>query len=354
MAPPIKVDVPQSAPFVQATVLQTHVRLQVTPNDDAALAYELMVPKNWAMAGEFGPVGSGPLTERGIGIFAGASEPGAPVIAVTVLQSPFEIPIDVWARANLAHDGWEVVSAFWFPGAAGLYFDITGTRVVDDQPEVRRTSVRARGNDVVSVNTMCALERWDAAKENFWVAHSTFEVLQKSADPMEPWLEARVQKQPSFAVAHPASWLSEPVESSPEHVSALDVRLVDASAEHLLGYVQVRAEQLAKDQPAPSLEERKADAILHLARSGITADEGSFVPLTEESDPRSIAVEGWVGGFEFTGQAGGSEVALRVGFLDRKGVAFALTMLGPTAKDDLLVALRTQRAFEITRATLEA
>lgn len=354
MPPSIKIDVPQSAPFVQATLLHSHVRMQITPNEDESLAYELMVPKTWAMGKEFGPVGSGPLMERGIGIFAGGIEPGAPVIAVTVMQSPFEIPLDAWARANLAHDGWEVVSAFWFPGAVGLYFDITATRVGDEKTEVRRTSVRARGSDVFSVNCMCGIERYEAAKEYFWVAHATFEVLSSSDDPMELLLEARVtDTAPQFSVAHPASWLVEPVQSPPEGVSALDVRLVDAAAEQLLGYVQVKAEVREKGTPAPVLEERKAEVVLHLSRSGIVAKEDSFEPLTEENDPRAIAVEGWVGGFNFIGEVNGNEVALTAGFVDRGGIAFTFTQLGPLPAADLLGALRCRRVFEITRATLE-
>lgn len=350
----VKIDVPQSAPFVQATLLQSHARVQITPNDDESLAYELMVPKTWALGKEFGPVGSGPLMERGIGIFAGGLEPRAPVIAVTVMQSPFEIPLDAWARANLAHEGWEVVSAFWFPGAVGLYFDITATRVVADQTEVRRTSVRSRGSDVFSVNCMCGLESYEAAKEYFWVAHATFEVLSRSDAPMEPLLEARVMDSaPEFVVAHPASWLVEPVQSPPEGVSALDVRLVDAAAEQLLGYVQVKAEAREKGAPAPTLEERKSEVVLHLSRSGIIAKEDSFEPLTEENDPRSIAVDGWVGGIDFVGEVNGNQVALTVGFVDRGAVAVTFTLLGPLPSADLLGALRCRRVFEITRATLE-
>ena len=352
MSPAIKIDVPQKAPFLQATLEHTHIRAKVTPNEDASLAYEVLVPKPWAYGSKFGPVGSGPLTERGIGVFAGGAEPGAPVIAVTVMQSPFEIPIDAWARANLAHDGWETVSASWFPGAVGLYFDITATRVVDDKPEVRRTSVRARGNDIFSVNCMCALEHWESMKETFWAAHATFELATPNKNTMEPWLESSSTKEPAFATAHPASWLSEPVAGAPENVSAIDVRLVDAEANQLLGYVQVKAERLPKDAPKPSIETRTNDAIMHLARTGITADPKSLVPLTEQSDPRSVAAEGWIGGFDLLGQAGGEPIALRLGFLDRKGLIFTFTVLSPLAKDDLLISLRTQRTFEITRAKL--
>lgn len=171
---------------------------------------------------------------------------------------------------------------------------------------------------------------------------------------MEPLLEARVaDTAPQFAVAHPATWLVEPVQSPPEGVSALDLRLVDAAAEQLLGYLQVKAEARENGDPPPSLDERRAEVVLHLSRTGIVAKDDSFEWLTEENDPRSIAVDGWVGGFDFIGEVNGTEVALLAGFVDRGGVTFTFTLLGPLPSADLLGALRCRRVFEIARATLE-
>jgi hypothetical protein len=346
------IDIPQEAPFVQATLQHSHVRMSVTPNDDAQYAYDLAVPKTWAYASAVGPVGSGPFAERSIGVFASGADPGSPVIAVTVMTSPFEIPIDAWLRAKLTHEGWDVVSAFWFPGASGLYFDITVTRVVDDKAEVRRTTVRARGNDVFSVNCMCGLEHWNAAKENFWVAHATFELAAPGAETMEPWFEFAVNKQPNFVVSHPGSWASEPVTAAPNGVSALDVRLVDAKAEELLGYLQVKGESLERGTPSPALEQRKADALMHMRRSGIAPDESTLRELTQALDPRSLAVEGWVGGYTLAGQIGESEIELRLGFVERDGASLTLMTLCPPLAKNLLVSLRTLRVFEIARATL--
>jgi hypothetical protein len=352
MPPALKIDVPQEAPFVQATLEHSHVRMRIKPNEEAQLAYELAIPKTWAYASSFGPVASGPYAERGIGIFAGGGDAGSPVIAVTVMPSPFEIPIDAWAHANFESEGWQVVSAFWFPGASGLYFDITATRIIEDKPEARRSSVRVRGNDVFSVNCMCALEHWNAVKEIFWVAHATFEVEVPGAETMEPWFAFPQEKPPSFTFAHPASWLSEPVAAAPEGVSARDVRLVDVKVEELLGYLQVKAEQ-HKGAPVPTLEQRKADAFMHMQRSGITPNEVTLQELTKDSDPRSIAVPGWLGGYVLDGENGGSEVSMRLGFVERDEIAFTFMTLGPRLRNNPLVALRTQRVFEIARATLE-
>jgi hypothetical protein len=205
-SPPL--DVPQMAPFLEATLEHSHVRAAISPSDDGSLDYELAVPKDWAFSGKFGPVPAGPLVDRGLGFFAGGAEPGSPVIAVTVTTVPFEIPIDAWARASFANEGWSVVSAFWFPGDNGLYFDITGTRVVEDVPEVRRSTVRVRRNDVFSVSCMCAREHWDRVKEVFWVAHATFALAQPGEGSMEPCFERMDITLTSRLHTPPAGWRS--------------------------------------------------------------------------------------------------------------------------------------------------
>jgi hypothetical protein len=348
--PPL--DVPQSAPFLQATLEHSHVRAVINASEDGAFDYDIVAPKAWAFSSSFGPVADSLLAARGLGFFAGGAEPGSPVIAVTVTTVPFEIPIDAWARASFIHEGWQIASAFWFPGANGLYFDITGVREVDDVAEVRRSTVRARGNDLFSVNCLCARKHWDLVKETFWVAHSTFAVAKPAAGPMEPCVEVSGHN-PDFTVAHPHSWISEPVEAPPAGVSALDIRLLDADAEELLAYIQVKAVQRDEGAAELSFEERIEHALVNLERSGFAPDAASQRPLTEDDDPRSIAVDGWRGGISLAGQIAGGEVDVRLGFVDRGNVAVTFALLSPPLQHNALVALRALRVFEIARATLE-
>lgn len=344
-------DIPQAAPFLQATLEHSHVRAAIASGDGGAFGCDLVVPKDWGFSSNFGPVPAGPLVERGLGFFAAAAEPGSPVIAVTVTTVPFEIPIDAYARINFAHEGWEVVSAFWFPGANGLYFDITGERMDGDASEVRRSTLRVRGNDVFSVNCMCRREYWDHVKESFWVAHATFAVEKPGAGPMEPCVERHAYN-PDFTIAHPNSWISESVAEPPGGVSALDVRLLDANAQELLGYVQVKAVQRAMATQEPSFAEREERGFFNLQRSGFTPDPTTQRPLTEADDPRSIAIEGWRGGLSTRGKIAGGEVSVRLGFVTRNNLDVTFALLSPLSEDNPLVALRALRVFEIARATL--
>lgn len=347
-------DIPDQAPHVLALMEHTHAVLEVTPNDDPRLAYNLAVPKTWAYSGELGPVPSGLFQTSGLGFFAGSADPGAPVIAVTVTPVPFEIPIDAWIRISLATEGWQIVRAQWFPGPNGLFFDVTGQRVAGDVVEIRRTSVRVDGSRIISVNCFCQRKYWDAAKEIFWTAHVTFKLLGAAGQTrMEVWAKAGATT-PDFTLAHPATWSAEaaPPEPSPEGVSAIHLRLVDAKAETLLAYLQVKA-VAGSSKTAADLEPLHQASLAQLRTSGVTPLQPGQ-PLSEADDPRSMAVEGWLGGFEGRAHMGQSDVSTRLGYVQRGNVTFSFALLSPLPTDDPLTALRAQRAFEIARATLRS
>jgi hypothetical protein len=84
-----------------------------------------------------------------------------------------------------------------------------------------------------------------------------------------------------------------------------------------LGDLQVKAQRRPPLAPPSTLEQLKADALLHMRRSGITPDESRAHELTQDIDPRSIAVDGWLGGYTLTRQFADSKAALRIGFMKR-------------------------------------
>jgi hypothetical protein len=342
-------DIPITAPNVLRTMEQTHVRLEITPNDDPRLAYDLALPREWGYSAELGPVGHGMLRTQALGFFTGSMDPHAPVIAVTLTPVPFEVPIDAWARQSFTTEGWQIVRAQWFPGPNGLFYDVTAERVINDVQELRRTSLRNLGSDIISVNCFCAREWWEGAKEIFWTAHATFKLLAKRQTRMETWAEAQAEREPRFAVAYPLSWSAEEAQGDAPNSSGLHLRLADAKNETLLAYVQAKLTQRAPGTTA-NVEQLQASALARLQRAGVRVT-APLSPLSSDDDPRAIAVKDWLGGFQREGQLGTSEVRLRVGFIDREGHDATFTMISPRLTDDPLTALRAQRAFEIARAT---
>lgn len=342
-------DIPITAPTVLATMERTHVVLELTPEHDPRLAYSLAIPKEWGYSSEFGPVAHGLLHAQGIGFAAGSMDPHAPVIAITSTPVPFEVPIDAWARQSFAAEGWQLARGQWFPGPSGLFYDLTATRIVNDVQEVRRSSLRNLGSDIITVNCFCGRDGWEEAKEIFWTAHVTFKLLAARQTRMEAWAEAETSRGPRFTVAYPLSWWEEEAEGEDPSVSGIHLRLADAKQETLLAYVQAKLAKRASGAPA-DLDRLQASASSHLARAGVALG-GPLRPLPEEEDPRALGVKGWLGGFQGEGQLGTSEVRLRIGIVDRDGHDASFLMISPLLLDDPLTALRAQRAFEIARAT---
>jgi hypothetical protein len=345
----MNIDIPRHIRAPEAQLLESHVRARVAPAGLTHLAYELALPKAWASAAEFGPTPSGPLETRGIGFFASANLDGAPTIAVTATPVPYEIPIDAWARWLFACEGWSMLQAAWFAGPAGPFYDLAGTCIRDDIEHVRRSAVWVVGSDIIMVNCQCALDHWVHVKDDFWTALVTFEPAAKGATRMEPWVRARASE-PSFELAHPASWLHEPAPSSEAGVSAIDMKLPDADGRELLGYLQVRARALngAALQPLAALD---ASTLARLEASGVSA-VGSSTQLTTEDDPRSIAIDGWLGGFHGHAQMQGTTVEALRGYIVRADTVFSLLALSPMLQANPLASLRARRAWEIARGSL--
>jgi hypothetical protein len=344
------VDIPLQSQRLLTELESSHTRLHVTPEDNPAMAYELSVPRGWTYSREFGPVVHGLFETRALGFVVSNPAPGAPLIAITVTQVPFEIPIDTWARLTLAAEGFQILAADWRPGPRGLFFDVTAWRERGASVELRRTTVRVDGSRVLSVNCVCAREHWDAAKETFWLAHLTFKLVSRSGQTrMEPWSKA-VSRGLVFVFAYPRSWSAEPLPVVSEHVSGVDVRLTDAEQNKLLAYLQIRAAR----SPArlPSLPELEAQAAARLQRSGVT-ELGPREPINVTDDPRAAAVDGWLGGSVGSGELSGAETTVRLGWVDHAGRLLSFVALSPPLARAPLTALRAQRAFEIARASLQ-
>lgn len=354
---PAALDIPYAAPSLGDAIEKTFSNVQVTPNDDPALAYRLGVPGAWASAKRAEPAVEKPLVPQSLGSFESSAEAGSPVVSVTVTRFPFEIPVDAWVRHTLAQQGYTLVAGRYFPGPNSLFFDATATRGTGEQQEVLRTTAHADGGRVFSVNTLCSRRHWDAAKETFWVAHVSFKLLNGTGSSQ---MEARKQyyaEQPDFRISHPLSWAAEPVKSDWKDVSAVDLRLLDGAGKVVLGYVQVKAQRESSPPHPLPLTALRDEGLAKLRESFGYVSSRPFLPLSEQDDPRGGAVDGWLGGFageeKVSENGSDTDVAVRLGFIRRGGVTFSLVALSAPVRDDTLAAFRTQRAFEIVRDSLE-
>jgi hypothetical protein len=343
------IDIPHQAPNVEAHVEQTHVRFELTPNGDAGLAFDLLVPKDWAYSKSFGPVTQTLLQAQGLGFFMQSAERGSPVIGITVTRCPFEVALDVFARHLVTSEGWTVLACNWFPGPKGMFYEVTAQRIAEDKLElIRRTSVRLDHGRIFGVTCMCARAHWDAVKETFWAAHVTFALLNGTDDESsEPWKRA-VAKQPDFLTVYPASWTAEQAKSKSDMRSGIHLRLIDRDGRTLLAYLLVQAER-RQAGIEPSLPELVAAASGIAQKAGIQLTQDPR-PIPDGEDFRAGAVDGWLAGYRCDAKLGAAEIQVRYAFVARPTVIFKFVLLSPKLEDDPLTHMRAQRTLEIARS----
>lgn len=180
--------------------------------------------------------------------------------------------------------------------------------------------------------------------------HATFALLNQSEPSLEHWLRVKTHS-PVFSTVYPASWQAEPAHVDARDCSGLHLRLIDAKGKTMLAYLVVKAERNPFPQPIP-VPELLSDARRMLEGSGI-AITSTPEAIPAQQDPRAAAVRNWLGGYTAEARLGTADIDLRLGFVARGDMTFTLAACSPKPEDDTLVALRTQRAFEIVRAGLE-
>lgn len=342
--------VPDDAPAYLATLESTAV-LADFEMAVPALSHRLPVPKSWALEKKDVPASAAPFDARVLSVATRDASPGSPSVTVIARDVPFEVPVDGLMKHVVTGEGWAIERARWIPGKKGVYYDVTAVKTSGGIERVRRTTARAAEGRFFEVNALAARSDWDDVKEIFWAAGAGFEQHSGAGQTRaEVWRRYEGQS-PSFELAYPESWQPEQVPAPSGDISAVNLRLLNPAGEALLAYLQVRA--LVPSGAAPSsIEQRLADAIQKLQAQKLQPLEQPR-RLSEDEDPRALAVKGWLGTFMArvkTPDGGSADV--RLGFVDRSGAQFQLVGISPTLTDDPIAALRAQRTFEIVRETL--
>ena len=341
-------DVSYSPAHMSDDMLSEYQRIEIGDDADPTLKFDTLVPKAWAQVAKHEPI-EHLLGSRTLIVMApNRLAPGAPRAIVSVAKPQWELPLDAWARMQLTRAGYEEVSGRWFPGANGLYFDITGQRRNQSGRDlVRRFTVHYDGAHVFEMETSCARELWDRHKEDFLRAHATFELHNRTGRTTEPRLTASTVK-PGFAVSYPASWSAERSASRVATVSGIQLRLIKPDGATLAAYLVIKAERA----PEAALDALREAALATLRGTPIEPSS-KLTALAVDEDPRAEAVEGWLGGYTAKAKMGSEDAALRFGFLRRGPLNISMIMLSPKPADDAMVSLRAQRCFEIARSSLE-
>jgi hypothetical protein len=336
---------------------QTHSRFQIEPGGakQQPPTLELILPKAWQHAK---PSATSPIFPSAEGVISDL-HPQLPVaVAVEFSPAPHDVPIDALLRHKLQREGWQLIDGRLHNGEFGEFYEATAIRTLGKSLIVNRASARLHQGTLTMISAGCPRERWDELKSDLWLAHAAAELLGTKPDGRS---EARKRvaslaeprkrhPQPLFETEYPASWAAEIAASSDNDISGIHFRL--ASGDVLQAYIVARAERHdANAKPDVSQLIARAKRQLEGAGGKVTTEPK---PVTPQDDLRAQSVAGWLGTFSSAGELGGTDIDIRMSFSQSKRLTFALVMLSPTPKNDLIAALRAQRAFEIIRAGLSS
>jgi hypothetical protein len=333
---------PTTADPLMARLRETHDLVRFTPDDNAALAYEVVVPKGWTTVEALGPAPEGFAQPRPIGHFCSDGGARASSVTVTVTSLPIEVDLEDWTLFINGADGWRVFASEWRQTPRGLVMDVGSTKGDAPERQVLRTMAHADNGRIFMVSGAAPEAEWDRAKLALLLACSSFKLLRPTgSDLLEPLLRWE-GGDPRFGVAFPASWAGEEKASDVPGKSALDLRLADD--ERLLGYLRVKAiDRWAHPTTSDELLRR---AECELATAGFVPGGSRISPA---ADPLGARLPGYAGTTIIEGQMWSQDVEARIGVRVGERLAFVFTSISVRQRVNPLLWMRAKRAFELVR-----
>lgn len=324
---------------------ETHQLVRFTPNNDASLAFSLVLPKNWAVVKDLGPqpVGVGDLTK--IGLFTETPlGPSAANLQVFVSRVPFEINLRDWIDYQAEKFGTRIVSAGEYQFALGKVVDAGGLYGPPGAQQVVRLVAHSDSGRILTVVAAVAEPRYGALQKDIAIAVTSFKLLTPSgSESLEPWLKTTVSN-PDFSVGHPASWIARQVQKRLPGKSGLDIVLM--KDQQMMAYLRVKAmmeEVAAKDSTGSKL--RTANEEIAEAGIKLTAE------WKKDADPGVNAISEVSGALIAEGSLNASPVELRFALAHRGRLWFAVTSVSVVKTIDRILWMRSKRAYEIALAT---
>lgn len=154
-----------------------------------------------------------------------------------------------------------------------------------------------------------------------------------------------VDPSPNFKVNYPAPWQPRPVTKLLAGKSALDLILLHA--DKMMAYIRVKAIDPALTA-GTSLDERKTVAAEEIAEGGISI----VLPWQQDIDPSVRIISDIEDTYLSKGTQNGSQAEVRLGFVRRGTLIFAVTLISVSKEDDTLLWMHSKRAYEVALLTI--
>ena len=323
----------------------THDRVEVTPFGNRTLGYRVLLPKNWGAETDVGEQHTGVGLPVRIGLFADHPGEDGALVDVSYTVFPMEVGLWDWVRFHARRSNVRLARCEPMEFATGPGVDAGGYYGPEDALRVVRLTAFIDAGRIFTVMAMVPAAGYPARMRDVAFATHGFALTAPTRQMfLEQWLDAESTEEPVFHVGHPASWTSRAVTAGIHGRSGLDIVL--ARDKSLMGYVRVKAldTSLVRD---PSPADKRRTATEELSEAGVV-QHTAWAP---DDDPTLPWIEGFVGSWQARGRLGETDVALRLGEVERHGLVFLVSQVGVREEDDAILWMRTRRAYGIALAT---
>src|SRR5438552_176073 len=145
-------DLPKAAGPLMARLPDTCDLVRFTPDGNAALAYEVMIPKGWVTVGALDPAPAGFAQPSPIGLFVSDQTERAASVSITVTHLPVEVNLEDWGLYICGRDGWTVFASEWLSTPSGPVVDVGSTKPTGNERQVMRTIARSDNGRIFMVS----------------------------------------------------------------------------------------------------------------------------------------------------------------------------------------------------------
>lgn len=324
-----------------------HVR--ALPSSDPALAYELLLPKEFDPVADLAPREAPPGEFVKIGVFRGPTRHDTnDTVDVSVARLLHDVSLADFFEYLRERHGLEVISLDALEyGDREAVDALTRWTPRDGRPRISRLVLFRHGERIARVSGTALGEHYEPLAEPFAVSLSTFTFLQKKPDAFtEPFAWWSSQGALPLGFRRPVSWKAVERKDVPWGHQVLELTLVGAgSAEAIL-----RAQAVDRDLAAEGdLETLAREAARDLRAAGFEARA-----LVQRFKPRSPGAP-----FEpetvehvYEGRAFGDEAEARIICLKSSRALYALGLIAPARARDRLGWMGAKRALEVALMSL--
>jgi hypothetical protein len=286
------------------------------------------------------PVETGRLIP--LGLFVENPGPDAALLYVFVAHLRFEVGLPDWLAFQAEQLGLRLETFEY--GTSDCGPAVNGTAVSTSSVRPYRSHLRAHvdAGRIFLLSAQAPADRSAKLQGEIAAAFDSFQLVEPTGSPaLEQWLDIAASG-PDFHVAAPLSWSPSKVKSNIAGKCGVGIRLVQDSL--LLAHLRVKAIDLALRTQAPEVLLRTAQE--ELAEGGL-----HLKPWSEDPDLALRRVPEIANAWVTQATIGDLSAQVRFGIVPREPLCFAITLISARKDDDLLLWMRSKRAYELSLTT---